>query len=267
MSDLVTAEKVGAGLFEQFDLAARLQNGDLYGSLSNGYLLCRYAGAEKDDGSLWPAIDIRFLFDPSNGHLVLTHIEWKDNTKWSTGGSCMPAPRCSDYVTPETVGLGTFERYGLAAKLENGELVGQCSRGLFSCLAGRQVGGWDVLDDQLTYEVDMGSGELAFWRIHWREDLAEPIPAARIGRAEAEALVGGHTLANARLYLISPDLSILTDVPPGEGPQPGASQTGRSSYYHPCWFVWSHQGDGPEAVCVTVVDAVTGALAHRHCGP
>jgi len=255
---LVTPETVGAGIFAQFDLATRLQRGEIERSLLNGYVLCRYAGIEHE-GQPWPVIDVRFLFDPWDGHLVLMHLEWKDGAKWTNGGSCSPIPRCSDYVTPEAVGLGTFERYGLADKLENGEVVAQCSRGLFHCVAGRTVGGLDVLDDQLIYEVDMGSRELAWWRIHWREDLTEPLPAARIGRAVAEALAGGGP-NTARLYLISPDLSILTDVPPG------TSQIRRPSYYHPCWVVWGYEGEGSQAACVSIVDAVTGALVHHHCG-
>lgn len=265
-SCLVTPETVGAGLFAQFDLAARLQRGELERSLLNGYVLCQYTGIEHE-GQPWPVIDVRFLFDPWDGHLVLTHLEWKDGTKWTNGGSCSPIPRCSDYVTPEEVGLGVFEQYGLAEKLENGELVAQCSSGLFHCVAGRTVGGLDVLDDQLIYEVDMGSRELAWWRIHWREDLTEPIPAAQISRAEAEALAGGVPYTAARSYLISPDLSILTDARYGEDSPPGASRTSRSSYYHPCWFVWSRQREGSQGVCVSIVDAVTGALVHQHCGP
>jgi len=263
---LVTAEQVGDGPYAQFGIAGKLDKGLFQRYESQGYVLCHYAGPDQDQGSALPAIDIRYLFDAATGELVLTHLEWKNTAGGQQSGSCVPAPRCGDYVTAERIGNGVFERYGIAEKLHGGQFEAMCSRGVFDCLTAREVGGVEVLGDELLYEIDMASREVSFWRIQWREDLLEPIPSIQVSRDEAEVLVGG-SLGNSHLHLISPDDSLPFDPWLGSSWDSGYTQPDKSVYYHPCWFIFSHEGAKLTKTCTTVVDAVTGEIVRRHCGP
>ncbi len=263
---LVTAEQVGDGPYVQLGIADKLDKGLFQRYESQEYVLCHYAGPQQEQGSALPTIDIRYLFDAPTGELVLTHIEWRNTAGGQESGSCVPAPQCGDYVTAERIGNGVFERYGIAEKLQNGQFAAMCSRGVFDCLASREVGGVEVQGDELFYEIDMASREVSFWRIQWREDLSEPIPPIQISRDEAEVLVGG-SLGNSHLHLISPDDSLPFSPWLGSSWDSGSIQPDKSVYYHPCWFIFSREGTGMTKVCTTVVDAVTGKIVRRHCGP
>jgi len=264
--DLVTSEQVGEGLYEQYAIAEKLNKGEFQRYESQGYILCHYAGAEKGQGSVLPTIDIGYLFDAATRELVLTHIEWKNYGGGPRSGSCVPAPKCADYVTPGRIGTGLFERYGIAEKLRNGEFTSLCSRGVFHCIATREVGGVEVLGDELLFEIDMTGRELSMLRIHWREDLSEPIPPAQISREEAEAIVGGLVQGGSHLHLISPDAFVTLGDWGGRDLGPGDIQTNKSIYRHPCWFIFSGKGAKQETTCTTVVDAVTGDVIRQGCG-
>ncbi|MFZ1946931.1 MAG: hypothetical protein WAW06_05245 [bacterium] len=119
----------------------------------------------------------------------------------------------------------------------------------------RVVGGALVEGDFINYQFDALTGELVSSKTHWREDVPEMLPPARVNREEAEAkalaTVGGQPaqVTSSRLMIISPESAVFPIRP---APQ------------NPCWVVWTAEGEG---VAIFVIDAVTGEILGRGVPP
>lgn len=160
---------------------------------------------------------------------------------------------CRDYLTPETTGHQKWDDYGIAEMLRNGNMQQVMCRGddCLICYGRRMIDDVWVPGDELYYRFDLTTGELVQVRVHWREDLPEHLPAARLSQQEAEELVAGK-VEHAFLGLLSPDLlSFRTKK--------------QVSYENPCWFVSSITGTKLDIPRVTVIDAVTGEIYGQYC--
>jgi|GEM_PF-2312228 len=163
-------------------------------------------------------------------------------------------PICSDYLTPEVVGPGAWEKYGIADKLRTNEIQRHLSESLgrIVCYGHREVDGAVIAGDELYYAFDIESGRLVNERIHWREDLPEQLPPLRISREEAEAMVEGE-VTSSTLVVLNPDQMLFeTDV--------------MSSFRDPCWMVHSSEQAGDlDIPRITVINAITGEILGRYC--
>ena len=252
-AQLITPERVGEGVYEQLGLAAKLEQDQFERSESGGYLLCDYGRPGTAERLYAFTLDIRYLFDGATGALVLTDIKGHALYDQPATGPRVETQRCPDCVTAERIGQGVFDRYGIADKLQNDEFVAMPNRGIFACLMGQKVGGLRVNGAELHFQFEWGTSNLVFWRIHWREDLAEPLPPLKISQRDAYAMIPGSTIYDIEPSFISPDDSLLVRFSP-DGPA-GPDDV----YHHPCWIAWVGLG-GQDPPSLTVVDAVTGDI-------
>jgi hypothetical protein len=261
----VTPKSVGAGAFEEYGLAEKLANGEFERWAADGYLICEVPYLDDEEQPDYPKMGILYLFDMADGHLVLTYITYGRflPSSRSRGGTAPGA--CTDYITPETVGAYTFEHYGVAEKLASGDLIAMSSRNSFDCLVPHRVDGVDVEGDEMLFIIDLVEQELAFWRIHWREDLPESLPAVQVSAEEAVAKVPGTPLYWPKPGVFSPEDSLFTYSEYAYTPQASEAQKSKESYYRPGWAWMSEEGPDHNTVCFSHVDAVSGEITRRYC--
>ena len=175
---------------------------------------------------------------------------------------------CRDLVTPESVGIEEYERFGAAELLQNEKFQRYVCEGrpCIVCSADRTIDEVEVLGDEIYYRFLMPSGELEHRRIHWREDLPDHLPVPLISRQEAEAMVEGE-LTSSSLGILSPTFPQFSKLLRGATAE-GEAEWGKATYEHPCWLVHStvpssSSNQRLDIHRLDVIDAVTGEWLGR----
>ena len=165
-------------------------------------------------------------------------------------GPAAKEPTCEDYLTPDYLDVGEWNKYAIGDKLRDGYFYQfPNSSNRLVCYDERMLGEAWVLGDVLYFSFDFERGQ--FWKkIHWRQDLPEELPGPLISQWEAEAMVDGEVSD-----------SILAILPVDDARFVGFE----GCFHEPCWLVWGQEG---ESHCSshgwTAINALTGEIAGQH---
>jgi hypothetical protein len=169
-------------------------------------------------------------------------------------------PTCKDLLTPDRIGEGDFEEFGIAEKLENGQFQREVSQDHVACWYQRMIDGAIVEGDHLYYLFDSQSQALLKKQVWWRSDLEERLPSPLMSREQAEAMVEGE-VQHSMLVIIHPDTDTFRELK-NSADDSGAIHTTGPPTENPCWVVYAYtsRAGGDGAMRLAVVDAVTSEM-------